>query len=55
MFSGGLTLPMLFAVPVICVGLVVHSVAAATFIIVIVVQIGIAWWVKGTMNAMTEG
>ncbi|MGE9553288.1 formate dehydrogenase cytochrome b556 subunit [Erwinia amylovora] len=44
-----------FAIPVIRLALVVHSVAAAGLIIVIMVHIYAALWVKGTLTAMIEG
>ncbi|PEI04240.1 formate dehydrogenase cytochrome b556 subunit [Pantoea agglomerans] len=44
-----------FAIPLIRLALVVHSVSAVTLIIVITVHIYAALWVKGTLTAMVEG
>ncbi|WP_336749475.1 formate dehydrogenase cytochrome b556 subunit [Pantoea vagans] len=44
-----------FAIPLIRLALVVHSVSAVTLIIVIMVHIYAALWVKGTLTAMVEG
>lgn len=44
-----------FAIPIIRVALLVHSVAATALIIVIMVHIYAALWVKGTLTAMVEG
>ena len=44
-----------FAIPVIRFALVVHSVSAAALIVVIMVHIYAALWVKGTLTAMVEG
>ncbi|RWR03285.1 formate dehydrogenase [[Pantoea] beijingensis] len=44
-----------FAIPVIRLALVVHSLAAVGLIIVIMVHIYAALWVKGTITAMVEG
>ncbi|WP_428944641.1 formate dehydrogenase cytochrome b556 subunit [Pantoea sp. FN060301] len=44
-----------FAIPVIRLALVVHSVSAVALIIVIMVHIYAALWVKGTITAMVEG
>lgn len=44
-----------FAIPVIRLALVVHSVSAVGLIIVIMVHIYAALWVKGTITAMVEG
>ena len=44
-----------FAVPLIRLALVVHSVSAVVLIIVIMVHVYAALWVKGTLTAMVEG
>jgi formate dehydrogenase subunit gamma len=44
-----------FAIPVIRFALVVHSVSAVALIIVIMVHIYAALWIKGTITAMVEG
>ncbi|MGB9097720.1 formate dehydrogenase cytochrome b556 subunit [Erwinia sp.] len=44
-----------FAIPTIRLALVVHSVAAVVLIMVIMVHIYAALWVKGTITAMVEG
>ena len=44
-----------FAIPAIRFALVVHSVSAAALIIVIMIHIYAALWVKGTLTAMVEG
>ncbi|WP_192457530.1 formate dehydrogenase cytochrome b556 subunit [Musicola keenii] len=44
-----------FSIPVIRAALVVHSVAAVGLILVIMVHIYAALWVKGTITAMVEG
>nr|WP_024966323.1 formate dehydrogenase cytochrome b556 subunit [Pantoea sp. IMH] len=44
-----------FAIPVIRLALVVHSVSAVALIIVIMVHVYAALWVKGTITAMVEG
>jgi formate dehydrogenase subunit gamma len=44
-----------FAIPLIRLALVVHSVSAAALLIVIMVHIYAALWVKGTLTAMAEG
>lgn len=44
-----------FAIPLIRLALVVHSVSAVALIIVIMVHIYAALWVKGTLTAMVEG
>lgn len=44
-----------FTIPVIRLALLVHSVAAMGLIIVIMVHIYAALWVKGTITAMVEG
>ncbi|MEJ4046634.1 formate dehydrogenase cytochrome b556 subunit [Erwinia sp. SLM-02] len=44
-----------FSIPFIRLALVVHSVSAVVLIIVIMVHIYAALWVKGTITAMVEG
>ncbi|WP_075182435.1 formate dehydrogenase cytochrome b556 subunit [Pantoea sp. 1.19] len=44
-----------FPIPVIRLGLLVHSVSAVVLIVVIMVHIYAALWVKGTITAMVEG
>ncbi|MGV3346488.1 formate dehydrogenase cytochrome b556 subunit [Enterobacteriaceae bacterium LUAb1] len=44
-----------FTVPTIRAALLIHSVAAVAFILVIMVHIYAALWVKGTITAMVEG
>ncbi|PKH23650.1 formate dehydrogenase cytochrome b556 subunit [Enterobacterales bacterium CwR94] len=44
-----------FSIPLIRIALVVHSVSAVALIIVIMVHIYAALWVKGTLTAMVEG
>lgn len=44
-----------FAIPVIRLALLVHSIAAIGLITTIVVHIYAAFWVKGTLTAMVEG
>lgn len=44
-----------FAIPLIRLALIVHSVSAVALIIVIMVHIYAALWVKGTLTAMVEG
>jgi len=44
-----------FAIPLIRAALVVHSVSAVALIVVIMVHIYAALWVKGTITAMVEG
>jgi formate dehydrogenase subunit gamma len=44
-----------FSIPLIRAALVVHSVSAVALIIVIMVHIYAALWVKGTITAMVEG
>ncbi|MCZ4059677.1 formate dehydrogenase cytochrome b556 subunit [Pantoea sp. LMR881] len=44
-----------FDIPLIRLALVVHSVSATALIIVIMVHIYAALWVKGTLTAMVEG
>jgi formate dehydrogenase subunit gamma len=44
-----------FSIPIIRLALVVHSVSAVVLIMVIMVHIYAALWVKGTITAMVEG
>ncbi len=44
-----------FTIPLIRLALVVHSVSAAALIVVIMVHVYAALWVKGTLTAMIEG
>ncbi len=44
-----------FSIPIIRIALVVHSVSAVVLIMVIMVHIYAALWVKGTITAMVEG
>src|SRR5471030_164593 len=44
-----------FSIPLIRLALVVHSVAAVGLILVIMVHVYAALWVKGTITAMVEG
>lgn len=44
-----------FSIPLIRIALLVHSLAAVGLIIVIMVHIYAALWVKGTITAMVEG
>lgn len=44
-----------FPIPVIRIALLVHSLAAVALIVVIMVHIYAALWVKGTITAMVEG
>ncbi|MBK4715055.1 MULTISPECIES: formate dehydrogenase cytochrome b556 subunit [Tenebrionibacter/Tenebrionicola group] len=45
----------LFPLPVIRIGLMLHSFAAVSLIVVIMVHIYAALWVKGSVTAMAEG
>ena len=45
----------LFSIPLIRGALVVHSVAAVVLIVVIMVHVYAALWIKGTITAMVEG
>jgi formate dehydrogenase subunit gamma len=44
-----------FSIPIVRLALVVHSVSAVVLIMVIMVHIYAALWVKGTITAMVEG
>lgn len=44
-----------FPIPVIRLALLVHSLAAIGLILVIMVHVYAALWVKGTITAMVEG
>ncbi|MCP2231190.1 MULTISPECIES: formate dehydrogenase cytochrome b556 subunit [Erwinia] len=48
-------LAALFSIPLIRIALLVHSVSAVVLIVVIMVHIYAALWVKGTITAMVEG
>ncbi len=54
-YLASLFLQPVFSIPVIRFALMLHSFAAVALIVVIMVHIYAALWVKGTITAMVEG